>query len=437
VWPTSDGYLLLSDHSSAETFALNLTEFNGAGRPVRSHNLSIAPGWPKSARVTSDGGYLIGSSLTPTSTSWEGRLLKLSADLTVQWAKAFRTGSPSYAHVSGVAETADGGTIALVRDYGRLGIVKLNASGAVEWRKGILPGAETTKATVYDVLENAYLDGDGRKHCGGYILYGGVQRPGTDWDIYLAALACDGSSILWQRIVSGPRWEASHDEGSLFYDDSTNLVVVQERNGVNTQDADLLLVATTDSYGTNRAFLLVPFNVSGGTTLTSPPTFGAIKILDGPDYERAVGPYGGPNLIRLSDGNLLLGGSIYASSSAQAQAFLVKLRPNLDVIWQYTYGAQEEAVGLYESPQSILATGGGLLGLFLRLAPDGTGEGPCVDRSASNLTNSSVSPQISTPAYTLDDGTLQIEDATVTMAEATVDLVCPEFLYLPLLLRSY
>ncbi len=246
VWPTSDGYLLLSDFATADSFALNLTEFNAAGHPVHSQNLSIAPGWPKSARATSDGGYLIGSTIKPTSNSWEGRLLKLGADLSVQWAKAFRTGSPSYAHVSGVAETADGGYIALVRDYSRFGIVKLDSTGSVEWQKGILPGSGTTRTTVYDVIENTYLDGDGRKHCGGYVLYGGIQRPGTDWDIYLAALSCDGSSILWQRIVSGPMWEASHSEGSLFYDDFTNLTVVQERNGVNTQDADLLLAATTD-----------------------------------------------------------------------------------------------------------------------------------------------------------------------------------------------
>jgi hypothetical protein len=322
-----------------------------------------------------------------------------------------------------------------VRDYDRLGIVKLNATGSVAWQKAIIPGVETTKTTVYDVVENTYLDGDGRKLCGGYIIYGGVQRPGTDWDIYLAALHCDGSSILWQRIVSGLEWEASHDDGSLFYDDTTNLTVVRERNGLNTQDADLLLAATTDSYGANRALLLVPFNVKGGKTLSTPPSFGTIKILDGPDYERAVGPYGGPNLIRLSDGNLLLGGSIFNANQARAQALLVKIKPSLEVIWQYTYGAQEEMVGLYEDAQSLLTSGGGSLGLLFKLAPDGTGEGPCVNRMVSNLAVSNVSPQISAPTYNLEDGTLTIEDVTVKMDEAQVSLVCPEFHYLPLTLR--
>ena len=111
------------------------------------------------------------------------------------------------------------------------------------------------------------------------------------------------------------------------------------------------------------------------------------------------------------------------------------MQPSLDVIWQYTYST-EEAVGLYEGNQRILAVGGGPVGLFLSLAPDGTGEGPCITRAASHLTVSDVSPDVITPTYSLDSGTLQIADVTITTTETSASLICPSFLHLPLVLRD-
>jgi len=109
------------------------------------------------------------------------------------------------------------------------------------------------------------------------------------------------------------------------------------------------------------------------------------------------------------------------------------MQPSLDVIWQYTYST-EAAVGLRERNQRILAVGGGPVGLFLSLAPDGTGEGPCITRAASHLTVSDVSPDVITPTYALDSGRLQIVDVAVTTTETPASLICPRFLHLPLVL---
>jgi hypothetical protein len=461
IWPLSDsdGYFLVADHELGNSYAPSLLELGPVGDVIHSYDLSIAPGWPKSATMTGDGGYLLGtlldvgsaienqalesgSGLTgsavpsrPEVTSQEGRLLKLSSTLAVQWAKAFSTGEFSTAHVAGVAETADGGYVAAVRDELRLGIVKLSSGGGVQWKKGLLsPGGDKT-VTVYDVVETTYLDAEGHKQCGGYILYGGVRRATTDWDIYLAALSCDGKNLLWQRIVSGPGWEASFQEASYFFDRSTNLVVVEDHSGFNSQDASLILAAATDSYGTGEAVLLVPFRVTGDTTLSSPPTFGPFKILDGLDHEQVIGPYGGPNLIRLSDGNLLLGGSIVSASTSGENALLVKMTPGLDILWQVMYDRMEQVVSMHQLPDSILVSGGGPSGVLLRLAPDGTGEGPCLTPIGSNLTISDVSPDVVVPTFLLDDGTLQIANATIDKTEVPANPTCPQFLYVPIVMH--
>jgi hypothetical protein len=459
IWPRSDsdGYFLVADHELGSSSAPSLVELGPIGHVIHSYDLSIAPGWPRSVTMTGDGGYLIGTvlqastalqgqpgepgsglagSLAPTrqeAVSQRGQLLKLSPTLAVQWAKAFSTGEPSAAHVAGLAQTVDGGYVVAVRDDRRFGVVKLTAAGGLQWKKGILSAQMDGAVTVYSVVETTYLDAEAQRQCGGYVLYGGVQRTGTDWDLYLAALSCDGKSLLWQRIVSGPGWEASYNLGGYFFDYTTNLVIVEDRAGFHSQDASLLLAATSNSFDTGQGILLVPFRVTGDTTLSNPPEFGPFKILDGLDREEVIGPYGGPNLIRLSDGNLLLGGSIVSASSGEENALLVKMTPGLDIVWQLTYDGLEQMISMYELPDSLLASGGGPSGVVLRLQLDGSGEGPCLTPFGSNLTVSDVAPEVVVPAYPLDDGTLQITNTTVGKTEVPAELTCPRSLYLPVI----
>ena len=433
VFATPEGYLVLGDHDVPGSFATNLTLFDQGGRPLRSYDPDIMPSWPKSARSSSDGGFLLTllQEMDPRFKD-EGRLIKLGPDLAVQWAKGVSSDGP--VNATGLIETLDGGSITLLRDNRRLGILKLDADGQVAWKKSISPAASAETATAYSILENAYQDGAGKKQCGGYVLYGAVERPGTGWDLYLAALTCDGSSLLWQRIVSGPDWEASSWEGGLFMDYTTNLVVVRDGNGQNSQDADLLLVASTRSYGTGTSLLLVPFTVKGGLTLSDAPQIGPVQILDGPGDELVVGPYGGPNLFRLGDGNLIVGGETNDSAGLE-RALLAKLQPDLAVVWQYAYEAGS-FTGLNEQGQNLLIAGGGPPGILLRLAPDGSGQGPCLVRTDPQLALSAVSPSIVDPGYTLQDGVFQVFDVTVTLMEVDVDLLCPGFHYMPTVLRG-
>ena len=73
---------------------------------------------------------------------------------------------------------------------------------------------------------------------------------------------------------------------------------------------------------------------------------------------------------------------------------------------------------------------------MLRLAGDGSGQGPCLTRTTPQLALSAVSPSIVDPAYTLQDGAFQVADVTVTWTEVPVDLLCPRFQFLPLVPRN-
>ena len=187
ILPAKDGYLVVGDYAVSNGFALNLTEFSRDGRPTRSRNLSVTPSLANTARVTADGGVLIGA-YTDGKSPREGLLLRLDANLDVKWAKTFRSDGP--VSVEGLMETADGGIIALVADSWRITAVKLDASGGELWEAAIVPrdGSETHQGSALDIYENVYLDAEGGKHCGGYIVYGVVRRPVTGWDLYLAAL---------------------------------------------------------------------------------------------------------------------------------------------------------------------------------------------------------------------------------------------------------
>lgn len=435
ILPSKDGYLVLADYAVQNDFALNLTEFSRDGHPLKSRNLSIMPSLANTARKTGDGGVLIGA-YTDRNSPREGLLIRLNADLDLQWAKVFRSDGP--ASVEGVMETADGGIISLVQDNWRMAVVKLDAAGNETWKKAILPqaGATTHPGGAFDIYENTYRDAAGSKQCGGYLVYGVVQRPVSDWDLYLAALSCDGQTLLWQRIVSGPAWETNQPTGpNESFPRSTNIVVVEDRNGRESQDADILLAATTGSYGIDEAIMLVRFTVSGAKQLTAAPVFAQVKMLDGPDAERLIGPFGGPNLISLADGNLLLAGSIRQPISGESHALLVKMQPDLTILWQYKYSMQE-MLSLYDGPSAVLAAGGGPAGLMLRLTPDGATGGPCVTRAKSDLSLVNVSPALISASYSLGDASLQIADTSFTTEETTASLLCPLYLFEPVLVSN-
>jgi hypothetical protein len=190
--------------------------------------------------------------------------------------------------------------------------------------------------------------------------------------------------------------------------------------------------------------VLIPFHIAGATTLTT-FTVGATRHLNSlDDGEYVRGPYGGPNLLRLSDGNLLLAGESDSFGGGKYDIFLVKLSPAFGIIWQTGYaGPNEEMVayGLSESATDLQAAArtsraGRNAAVFMQVSANGANSGEWLTRLTADFAVTDVSPDINPPPYTLVAGTMTVTDETCTLEDTTAALLLPRALYLPLVLRQ-
>jgi len=440
VFAVADGFLVFTRHGTR----INATKFGTAGAIVSSKDLNCGiDGWIKTIVTTADGGYLIGGNRNASPQN--GWVLKLASDLAYQWGKRIGTGYSAW--VGGAKPTADGGTIALVRDHDGFGVIKWDASGNVQWQKRVYLGTAGYQTDVYDIYENTYLDGASQRQCGGYILYGAVQNTSDDmdWDLYLAALSCDGNTLLWQRRIGGSWWEGSAIVSGTISSWSSNLAVVQDANGTNTQNANLAVAASSGSFDNlGTSVLLIPLTISGATTLNT-FTIGTIRHLNSADDGEYVrGPYGGPNFLRLSDGNLLVTGESDGYGNGEDDIFLVKLNPAFGILWQTGYSASNDdtmyAFGLSESATDLQVAAvrrllSGNAALFMQVSPTGANSGEYLTRLTTTFTVTDVSPTIYTPSYALESGTMTVSNETCTAENVSAALLFTNSLYLPLILR--
>lgn len=430
VFPAADGYFVFNQHASANGFV----KFNLSGFPVLAQDYAGSASYVNRYAVnTGDGKYLLGG--VRYSSPVSGYLAKGNADTSVMWAKSIS--STSYPNwIAGIASTADNGVLALARDWG-FGILKFDSSGTLLFKKRINLASPSVFADIFSIYENYYLDASLNKHCGGYILFGNVYFTMVNPDIYLAAVSCDGTVIYWQKIIRGASWDGSVAAGVNLYPLASNIVVVADNNGVNTQNATLAVAATTDSFGDGTAIMLVPFTITGNTIISNTVTFSQIKLLDGDQDEFLEGPYAGMNFMRLSDGNLLLTGETNSSGAGDLDLFLVKMNPSFQPIWQYTYGTLnfEAGGGLAETVDGLQVVGVGSSSIFMNLAADGTGQDLCLERQVAAFTVSNISPTIDTPTYVTDNGAMTIGDEAISQSSATPTLDCPQMVYAPVMLK--
>jgi hypothetical protein len=137
--------------------------------------------WASSAVQTKDGGYIIGG------LSYEGgRILKLTADGSVEWSKILGL----FLDVNAIVQTPDGGYIL---GGSRASIVKLSAAGDIEWQFKFSGNESGWK----NLLIQPTLDG-------GYIVGGNDIMSGVD--IYVTKLGARGE-IQWRNYYPAP-WKA-------------------------------------------------------------------------------------------------------------------------------------------------------------------------------------------------------------------------------------
>jgi len=435
VFPLADGYLVLTNHNAKQNF----TKFGILGDVVFSKDFydawdyTIDPspteknGWPHSSVQTSDGGYLVAGLINPR--PQKGYVIKLSGSMGFQWGGVFSHEDPSLdMWVAGAKETTDGGYVVLVKGqyinkfvYNPFwGVVKLDSSGDIAWQKRINVGAQTE---VYDIHEISNA----------YVIYGGVDHPTYDWDLYFAAVTKDGSSILWQFILGGTEFDGAYTVEPVIYPHASPIVQV---------DAGHLAVAAyTKSYGVNpsagdtvgKSVVLILFPLSGNA-------YTKMAILDGPQDDMIAGPYGGLNFIRLSDGYLLLGGyttSTWSSPySAYPGAFVVKLTPMFDsILWQNVHLIRTGktsyesglTLGLFEAPSGEINVVGKTdeEAFLFNLTPSGESESSCTIGFPTDFTLSDVSPTVATLTdFALSDGLVHLESISTTPSDTTVTLTC-------------
>lgn len=440
IFPLTDGYCLLNSHAQKQ----NLTQISSLGVISASKDIDCNSSLtPRSAIQTQDDGYLISGVRNANPQS--GYLIKINANLEYQWGMSFQSSNVNIWAAAG-RETADGGIIVLLNENKGFGIIKLDTDRNVAWSKRIRIADEDTQTDVYDILENLYINKESQSQCGGYIIYGSVQRLTTDWDLYFAALSCDGNSILWQRIMNNPGWEGSYLFGSAVQPRASNIAIRQDGNGENHQEANLLVAATIELFDyLTKTIMLVPFGVSGETTLSDPPSFDSVKIMVPSNGNYILGPYGGNNLVRLSDDNMLLGGTTFSYGMGGNEFFLVKLDKNLDPIWQSAYGSLNTEVfyGLLESGNNLFVTGNywGLpvrgASIFMELSQDGENNGEWFARTPTEFTISEGESSLFTPTYMIGNGTIMTETMTCTITDANAESAHIYSIRLPTIYKEY
>jgi hypothetical protein len=141
---------------------------------------TINPGSDHPIQQTADGGYIVAGESWSRQRNYRGGFdflaLKLSASGAVEWQKSFGGNSNDYAH--SIQQTADGGYVVAGESWSRQRnyrggfdflVVKLSASGAVEWQKSLGGSNDDLAHSIQQTAD------------GGYIAAGGSDS--TDGDI--------------------------------------------------------------------------------------------------------------------------------------------------------------------------------------------------------------------------------------------------------------
>jgi len=210
----------------------------------------------------------------------------------------------------------------------------------------------------------------------------------------------------------------------------SNILVVNDNGGTNSQDVDLLVAASTASFGTPKSTMLIPLNVSGGTTLSDAPVFGQARLLDASQNDNISGPIAGPNLIGLSDGSIVLGSHSDSFGAGDFDMVPVSLSADLDINWQYAYGsAGSQSVRALTEGTGELAVAGrdssADAAVLMLLGLDGTTDGSRFAQTAGGYTISDISPTISTPGYTLDNFSVSISNLSASSTDVPVTIIHP------------
>lgn len=208
---SSDGDLTLN-HGGTDYW---IVKFNAFGTIEWQKSLGgTASDTSKFIQLTPDGGYIVcgqtysnDGDVSGNHNFWDSWVIKLSATGTVEWKKTY--GGPGSDDTTRIKSTADGGYIMVgecetnggdvTGNHGQLDfwIVKINASGNIQWQKS-LGGTNNESASDIQVTAD-----------GGYIvsgfsfsINGDVTGNHGDVDSWIVKLSSSGA-LQWQKTYGG------------------------------------------------------------------------------------------------------------------------------------------------------------------------------------------------------------------------------------------
>lgn len=345
--------LLDASAASAEPFTLWEKEYGG---PYNDD--------AKWIENVSTGGFILVGGTTTTDTTWgDVSMIRINPWGDTLWTKQY--GGIDGESAEGVRETPDGGFIVagLTNSYGAgssdFYVLRTDSNGDTLWTR-------TYGGPDYDAAYGMDL-----AHGGGYVITGVHQDSGGDSDIYLVRID-DNGDTLWTNTYGGSavdwamRVRRTSDGGYImvgetrsFADPIGDFYLVKVNSaGVlewhqwyggssvdvgydvcETSSGGYMAIGYTNSAGAGGAdFFLVKTLADGDSIWTR--TYG------GTDYDT------GMSITMATDYNYLIAGSTRSYGAGSMDAYVIKVGPSGDVIWDQTYGGADydDGYSIQETP---------------------------------------------------------------------------------------
>jgi hypothetical protein len=261
-----------------------------------SYFLSNARAATSTIRQTSDGGFIVTGSIAVAGSSFDMWILKLDATGAIQWQKTY--GGINQDDGAWIEQTNDGGYI-VVGDTQSFGagtndawIVKLDPNGDVQWQKTIGASGADYGLSVKQTPDD------------GYIISAFTFSFPSD-DFWIIRLDSSGN-VVWQKLYGGPN-------DDLVY--SVNL----------TSDGGFIVSGATNSFGTGLYDIWV-LKLDSAGTIQWQKTYGAANT----DEYSLFGTQ------ETSDGGFIVGGGS-SNQQDQSEIIVLKLNSTGQIQWQNSY----------------------------------------------------------------------------------------------------
>jgi len=316
---------------------------------------------------TTDGGYILSGSIQQVTGYYNMYIVKLDASGTLQWTETI--GESNEEHGNAIIRTTDGsyvvagGTASFGAGSFDMYMVKLDASGSPQW-------AKTFGGTSHDEAFSIVQTSDG-----GYAIAGQTSSFGAEGgDLYIVKLNSSGL-LQWSRTVGGSRLD---ETSSIIQTTDGGYVIAGETNSFGVIGSDVYIVkldtsgilqwsktigTTTGSEGANSIIQTLDGGyVAAGIT----NSFGAVgaemyivklNAAGGLQWTKTIGGNGndyGYSIKQTTDGGYITAGFTYSFGAYGSDMYIVKLDTAGTHQWSRTIG-----VSSYDQALSIIQTSDG------------------------------------------------------------------------------